>query len=282
MSSTKKFISPWTKYSDSFTNYLGGCAHDNNMCIVLGTSVIVMDSEWRVVLRDNNIALQKLVACTMNAKFLVVFGIETGKTVQSMFVYYLYDDMPHKVMYRHRIEPAVIQAHLLHNVPNGMLVQCENGRTRRICIEQSGPDTYSIKDVGDLKTGSSVDKPLVAKELHDSSHLCQLIGNDITVIKPGGVVERSFGMQHMIVDVIDYVHDLIVCQDAYNAVHFFDENLAKIASVPWEHIAAAVLLYEDGVSSILKPYSSLSRCVDDPNVVVMLASFGALVTIKML
>lgn len=281
MASTREFVSPWTRYSDSFSNFLGGCAHKNVMCIVMSSSVILMTADWRVHLRDNTIALQKLVSCSMNDQYLVVFGVETGKSVQSMFVYYLDDSVPHKVLYRSRIEPPVVCVNLLQNVPDAMLVQCDNGRTRRIVIDKDKRE-YKIRDVGDLKTGSVVDRPLAAKELHASSFLAQLVNKDIVVVKPKGVVERSFGLQQMVVDVIDYEDDLIVCHDASNTVHFFDENLVKIATVPWEHIASAVLLYEDGIPSILKPYSSLSCCADDPTTVVLLASFGALVTIKML
>lgn len=279
MASSRGFSSPWTKYSDTFSDYLGGCAHNNLMCIVLASSVILMTSEWHVELRDNTIALQSLVACTMNDKYLVVFGVEAGKDHQSMFVYNVGERLPRKVLYRSRIEPTVVDAQLLKTAGEAMFVQCENGRTRRIVIDK-GPNGYTIRDVGDLKVCSARDVPLTAKEMQETRHLVQIVGKDAILIKPGGSIERSAGLQSMIVDIIDYQDNLIVCHDADNSIHFFDENLLRIATVPWEHIASAVLLYENGVPSIVKPYSSMSRCLDDPSIIAVLTSFGALVTIK--
>lgn len=279
--SRRPFVSPWTKYSDTFTDYLGGCAHNNLMCIIMKNSIILMSADWHVHLRDNTITLQSLVACTMNDKYLVIFGVETGKVHQSMFVYSNVDRLPLKILYRSRIEPTVVDAQLLKNVSEAMLVQCENGKTRRLVIEKKAT-AYNIRDLGYLPVYSERDRPLVAKEMQETRHLVQLIGRDALVIKPGGVAERSAGLQSMIVDMIDYQHDLIVCHDADNSIHFFDENLVRFATVPWEHIASAVLLYENGVPSVVKPYASLSLCADDPSIVAVLTSFGALVTIKII
>lgn len=279
----REFISPWKKYSEPFFGFLGGCAHDDLMCLVLRGSVIVISATWKMSMRDNHITLSSLVSCSMNAKYLVVVGIETGKTEQSMFIYDMKRSIPRRIYYNCAVKPAIRTVFLLNNFDQAMLVQCESGRTRRVVIEEHDRTPYcTMKDVGDLTTARSTEKPLLTKELARTSRIVQLIGSDLVLIKPRNDVDRTNFLNQMIVDVVDFEDGIIAVHDADNSLHFFTSKLAHVVSVPWESIAAASLIYENGVPSILRPYSSMGRCLDEPEIIVMLASFGALVTIKML
>ena len=283
VSPRREFISPWKKYSEAFVGFLGGCAHEDLMCLVLRGSVIVISATWKVSMRDNHITLSTLVSCTMNRKYLVVVGVETGKTEQSMFIYDVMRTLPRRIYYNNAVKPPIRAVSLLNNIDQAILVQCESGRTRRMLIEESDRTPHcTIRDVGDLTTARSTEKPSLTKELAQSSRIVQLIGTDLVLVKNRNDVDRTNFLSQMIVDVVDYEDGIVAVHDADNSLHFFTSKLAHVVSVPWESIAAASLLYENGVPSILRPYSSMGRCLDEPGVIVMLASFGALVTIKML
>ncbi len=282
ITSREEFVSPWTKHPEVFFNFLGGCAYRDIMCMVLAEGVLIFDSNWHVYMRDK-LALQEVASCCMNQDFLVVVGVETGKQNQSIFVYKVNVDAPYRVYYNRDSQPNVLTVQLLNYDTNALIVQCENGRTRRLLIEER--DTvprFRIRDFGDIVTGRNVEQCQITKELAESRQIAKLIRNDIVLIKSKDDIKRSAYLDHMIVDIIDYDEGIVVCQDASNSIHFLTEELYKIISVPWDHIAAAPLLYENGIPSIRKPYPSLSLCTDRPEIVAFLASFGALVTIKML
>lgn len=280
----RDFVSPWRRYPEPFADFLGGCAHEDRMCLVLRGGLLVIDANWMVHLRDNCITLATLVSCSMNGRYLVVVGVETGMETQSLFVYDLRTRPACRVHYTSVVEPAIRAVSLLANIEGAMLVQCENGRTRRVLLaEQSRGSRYQLKDVGDLTTTAPSERPLFAKELSETSRIVQLLGNAFILVKSKDDVDRASMAKHQLfVDVIDYEQGVVAGQDANNSLHFFTSKLTHIISVPWETIAAASLLYENGVPSILRPYPSLGRCVDAPDVVTLLASFGALVTIKIL
>ena len=282
ITSREEFVSPWTKHPEVFSNFLGGCAYLNVMCIVLANGVLIFDSNWHVHMRDR-IALQEVISCCMNQDYLVVVGIEAGRSTQSIFIYKVNVDAPYRIMYNKDIQPNILTIQLLNYNTNALIAQCENGRTRRLMIEER--DTlpkYRIREFDDLVTGRSTEQCQMAKELAESRRIAKLIKNDIVLIKSKDDIKRSAFLDHTIVDVIDYIDGIVVCQDATNSIHYLSEELYKIVSVPWDHIAAAPLLYENGIPSIQKPYQSLSVCSDRPEIVAFLASFGALVTIKML
>lgn len=278
----EEFVSPWTKHPEVFSNFLGGCAYLNVMCMVLANGVLIFDSNWHVHMRDR-IALQEVISCCMNNDFLVVVGVEAGKQTQSIFIYKVNVDAPYRILYNRDIQPNVLTVQLLNYNTNALIIQCENGRTRRLLIEER--DTiprYRIREYDDLVTGRNTQQCQMTKELSESHRIAKLIGKDVVLIKSKDDIKRSAFLDHMIVDVIDYADGVVVCQDSTNSINFLSEDLYKIVSVPWDHIAAAPLLYENGIPSILKPYPSLSLCTDRPEIVAFLASFGALVTIKML
>lgn len=280
---TKTFTSPWRKYAESFFGYLGGCAHDDRMCLVLENSVIVINAVWKALMRDNHIALRTLVSTAMNSRYLVVVGVEAGRASQSMFIYDLKASPPRRIYYSDAIKAPIRTVFLLNNIEQALLVQTEGGPTQRFVIAS---DTYSkrtiLKNIGDISTLVSTDRPLAAKELAESSRIVQLIGNSFVLVKSHEDVSRVRLNDRMAVDVADYAEGVVVCHDSENSLHFFTSQLRHIVTVPWETCAAAALYYEDGVASILKPYPSLGRCIDAPDTVALLASFGALVTIKML
>ncbi len=283
LSASQDFISPWKRYSEPFSGFLGGCAHGERVCLVLRDGVLVIDSMWKTRLRDNCFALSTLVSCTMNARYLVVVGVETGMSSQSMIVYDFHLSPPRRILYDPAIQPPVRTVSLLNDIEHAMLVQCENGRTRRVLIqEQQRRPRFVVKDMGDLTTIPSDERPHIAKELADSSRIVQIVDTAFVLVKSKDDVDRTAPWRQLFVDVADYSDGVVVSHDSNNALHFFTSKLVHIISVPWESIAAASLLYENGVPSILRPYASLSRCVDSPDTVVLLASFGALVTIKVL
>lgn len=279
----REFVSPWKRYPEPFADFIGGCAHEDRMCLVLRDGVLVINATWKVQLRDNCLTLSALVSCAMNARFLVLVGVETGMTSQSMFVYDFHTAPARRVYYDGRVAVPIRAVSLLNNIEHAVLVQCENGRTRRVLLqEQTRGPRLAVKDVGDLTTTAPSERPLLAKELADSSRIVQLIDSTFVLIKSKDDVDRTSMLRQLVVDVADYNDGIVVCHDSNNALHFFTSKLAHVISVPWESIAAASLLYENGVPSILRPYASLGRCLDAPGIVVLLASFGALVTIKVL
>lgn len=281
VASSREFVSPWKRYPEPFSGFLGGCAYEDRMCLVLRDRVLVIDSKWKVQLRDNCLALSSLVSCTMNGRYLVVVGVETGVYSQAMFIYDFHLSPARRLFYDGNLTPPVISVSLLNNIEHAMLVQCINGRTRRTLIqEQPRAPRVCLKDVGDLTTAASDERPLLAKELACTSRIVQLIDTAFVLVKSKDDVDRTSMVKQTFVDVADYNDGVVVAHDSNNSLHFFTSKLIHIISVPWESIAAASLLYENGVPSILRPYASLSRCVDAPDVVVLLASFGALVTVK--
>lgn len=278
-----EFVSPWKKYPEPFFHFLGGCAYNDRMCLVMQNSLIIINATWKVHMRDNCVAFRTLISCSMNSRYLVVVGVETGKTEQSMFIYDLTLSLPRRIYYKDVIDENVLAVHLLSNITEAMLVQCESGRTRRMVIEaRDGLPRYCVKDFGDLCTTGGRERPTLAKELADTSHIVQLIDKSFVLIKSRTDVDRTKLEQQLVIDVVDYEHGVVVSHDSDNSLHFYTSRLSHIVTVPWESMAAASLYYENGIPSILRPYPSLGKCVDAPNIVVLLASFGALVTVKML
>lgn len=279
----RPFVSPWRRYTDSFFDFLGGCAYKDRMCLVLSDSLLLMDAQWRVHMRDNRIALHHLAACSMNGRYVVVVGVETGSSTQSMFVYDTRLSPPRCVLYEKTVEPEIVSVHLLHNIEHALLAQCADGRTRRLVIEKADhPPRYVTRDVGDMRVCTSSERPAHTKELNETGHIVQLIGDCFMRVRSKDDIERTMRTGQAVVDAQEYEKGYMVSHHADNSLQFFTPDLVHIMTIPWEFVAAPSLQYEGGVATILKPYASLGRCLDDPDTIALMASFGALVTIKLL
>lgn len=278
LSSSSAFTSPWLRHAETFTNYLGGCAHKNRLCVITTRKIVVFDSAMKTLLNDATVSLSALTACSMNHSYLVVVGVEVTKTTQSLFIYKLDVHPPVKVIQYTNFKHVLRDVQMLSSIQNAMLMQYDKRKTLKASIKCDDARRYYISKVGEIS--QDIDTfPTLSKELSETRRILQIYDKQVVALEPGRVVRMTAPADRAIVDASDFQHGVMITHDAANTIRFYDQSMKFVTMIPWESLVAPTFYYDKKIPSIAHPYNSLSVCQDDKNIIAILASTGELITV---
>lgn len=275
---TNTFTTPWMRHAETFTNYLGGCAHKNKLCVISTRKIVVFDSAMKVILNDSTLSLSSLVTCSMNQCYLMIVGVEVTEKAQSLFVYKLDTHPPVKVIQYTNLKYPLTNVQLLSSISNAVLMQYEKKKTVKAKIECNEMRRYHVVKLGEI-SHDFTQFPTFAKELSETRRIVQIYDKQVVALEPGRVVRISPPADRFIVDAIDFHHGVTITHDAANTLRFYDDTMKFVTMISWERLVAPTLQYDEKVPSIILPYNSLSVCQDDKNIIAVLTSTGELITV---
>lgn len=288
----RPFVSPWKLYHEPFMDYLGACAFEDSVCIIMSNKVHVLSANWTTKWISSSFRASKIVSSTMNNAFVVI------ATENEIFVFSQVGDRDRAPIIKHAVSAKSVQ--LLTGDNNNCLIVTRVGSTNKSTIyditsieTENGGMFFVMDDLNEecspmlmlnqRKDFTLFDKPseVVCVREYSPGLVMQLSADTACLqwnSKGCTSIKTCSLMTNMIVDVCVSSNGLVVVHDSKNKIHFFGEFQTEI--IKGDEICQSEYNLDIPMHEALVSYKS--TLIDETNnrVIILLPS-GSLTIIQL-
>lgn len=285
----REFKQSWEKRLCGLNSFYGGCAYEDNVCVIDSSKILIFDLNWKTTFCVEHAAITRVTSCAMNNNFLVIVGKQNTSENQFIWIYERRDRGSLILTRSNTLKSSVLSVKLFEDNHKQLIFinfleqkgytaiyEIVDNFTGAFVMLRSDDETaqkkrWELKKLRDVTLFEFPEKENInfTKQLSDGT-IIQVADTSISRALSSEKIFTRTELLEKPVDVIRYGENILAVHNVRHSVRFFDNSMNEVGLVTSELLLGPMVIFQQNIPFVEYQYDSMVLFSDQGHFALLL------------